>query len=249
MDENILTARNVTKFYGEEVKTQILFGVDLEIKRGSFIAIIGPSGSGKSTLLNLLSFLEKPSDGEINIDGTEFSRLKSEEVAAFRNTSMGFVFQFHYLLPEFTALENVLIPVWIKSGGASSGIRMKALETMKRIGIDKEAKKFPNQMSGGQQQRVAIARALMNSPKLIFADEPTGNLDREASGAVLSLMKEVIRERGMTLVMVTHDRDIALKTDTIIELVDGKICRTINPGGLGEKAARDMLIDRTCTVS
>jgi lipoprotein-releasing system ATP-binding protein len=248
MDNNILTAQGVTKFYGEEVKTQILFGVDLVIKRGSFTAIIGPSGSGKSTLLNLLSFLEKPTGGDIVIDGTGLSRLPSDDVAAFRNTRMGFVFQFHYLLPEFTALENVLMPVWIKSGGASAEIKQKALSTMKRLGIDKNANKFPNQMSGGQQQRVAIARALMNNPEIVFADEPTGNLDREASGAVLSLMKEVISERGMTLVMVTHDRDIALKADTIIELVDGKVCRTMELGGIGEKAAREMLIERICTV-
>jgi lipoprotein-releasing system ATP-binding protein len=248
MADNILNASGVAKFYGEAIKTQILFGVDLKVERGSFTAIIGPSGSGKSTLLNLLSFLEKPTAGDILIDDVSLAGMPSDSIARFRNTAMGFVFQFHYLLPEFTALENVLIPVWIRSGNAAPEMRQKALEIMRRIGMDKSVDKYPAQMSGGQQQRAAIARALINDPKIIFADEPTGNLDHETGESVLKLMKELIRERGMTLVMVTHDRDIALKADHIVELVDGKVCRAIDLSKVNEKTAREMLVERACRL-
>lgn len=246
MVDNIISARGVCKEFGETVKTQVLFDVDLDIVRSAFTAIIGPSGSGKSTFLNMLSFLEKPSKGDIEINGTALSKLSSDNIASFRNTEMGFVFQFHYLLPEFTALENVLIPVWIRSGGADQKMHKKALDIMKRIGLDKSIHKFPTQMSGGQQQRVAIARSLINDPKIVFADEPTGNLDRETGEGVLELMKEIVRERGTTLVMVTHDRDIALKADHIVELVDGRICRKFDLSKIDEKAAREKLIERAC---
>ncbi len=244
----ILTAGGVTKVYGDTVKTQVLHGVDVEIRRGSFTAIIGPSGSGKSTFLNLISFLDKPTKGDVVINGTRISGLSADAVANFRNREMGFVFQFHYLLPEFTALENVLMPVWIRSGSASAELKNRALKIMKRIGIDSIAHKFPGQMSGGQQQRVAIARALINEPEILFADEPTGNLDHETGESVLDLMKEIVREKGTTLVMVTHDRDIALKADFIIELVDGKFCRQFDLSKTTQKKLREELVKRACRM-
>ena len=247
-DDVILKARKVTKTYGDTVKVQVLHGVDADILRGTFTAIIGPSGSGKSTFLNLISFLDKPTTGDVVIDGTELSKLPSKQVADFRNTQMGFVFQFHYLIPEFNALENVLMPVAIRYGSASKQYREKALRIMKRIGLEPYVHKFPSQMSGGQQQRVAIARALINSPKILFADEPTGNLDHETGEGVLDLMKEIVREDGTTLVMVTHDRDIAMKADHIIELVDGKFCRKFDLSSTSAQKIREQLVKRACVM-
>lgn len=244
----ILQARKVTKIYGDTVKVKVLHGVDADILRGTFTAIIGPSGSGKSTFLNLISFLDRPTTGEISINGTELSKLSSKKIADFRNTEMGFVFQFHYLIPEFTALENVLMPVSIRYGSASKEYHDKALKIMKRIGLEPYVKKFPNQMSGGQQQRVAIARALINSPKILFADEPTGNLDHETGEGVLELMKEIVREDKTTLIMVTHDRDIAMKADHIIELVDGKFCRKFDLSTTSAKKVREQLVKRACVM-
>lgn len=244
----VLIAKNVTKVYGDVVKVEVLHGVDARIERGSFTAIIGPSGSGKSTFLNLISFLDKPTKGDIVINGTQLSALSSDQIANFRNREMGFVFQFHYLLPEFTALENILMPVWVKSGGASKADRERALSIMKRIGIDQISHKYPGQLSGGQQQRVSIARSLINNPKILFADEPTGNLDHETGESVLSLMKEIVREKGATLIMVTHDRDIAMKADYIIELVDGKFCRQFDLANVTEKELREKLVERACRM-
>jgi lipoprotein-releasing system ATP-binding protein len=244
----ILKAREVTKVYGDTVKIEVLHGIDADIRRGTFTAIIGPSGSGKSTFLNLISFLDKPTRGDIVIDGTELSKLSSKKIADFRNVEMGFVFQFHYLIPEFNALENVLMPVSIRFGSASKEYHEKALRIMKRIGLEPYIRKFPNQLSGGQQQRVAIARALINSPKILFADEPTGNLDRETGEGVLDLMKEIVREDGTTLIMVTHDRDIALNADHIIELVDGKFCRKFDLTSSSVKKVRELLVKRACVM-
>jgi lipoprotein-releasing system ATP-binding protein len=249
MDKHILKADGITKTFGDSVKTQVLFGIDFSVERGSFTTIIGPSGSGKSTLLNVLSFLERPTSGEITIDGTSLSKLSPAEISKFRNAAIGFVFQFHYLLPEFTALENVLIPVWINSGYASRQIREQALLLMRRMGIEKAKGKYLNQISGGEQQRVAIARALINNPGIVFADEPTGNLDRETSESVLELMKDIIHENGTTLIMVTHDRDIALKSDFIIELIDGRICRQFDLKNKGTDNAGEMLAERTCGIT
>lgn len=244
----VLSARKVTKVYGDTVKIEVLHGVDVDIIRGTFTAIIGPSGSGKSTFLNLISFLDRPTKGDIVINGTELSKLSPKKIADFRNTEMGFVFQFHYLIPEFTALENVLMPVSIRYGSASKEYHDKAFRIMKRIGLEPYIRKFPSQMSGGQQQRVAIARALINSPKILFADEPTGNLDHETGEGVLKLMKEIVKEDKTTLIMVTHDRDIAMKADHIIELVDGKFCRKFDLSSATEKKVREQLVKRACVM-
>ncbi len=201
----------------------MLFDIDLSIKNSQFTAFIGPSGSGKSTLLNIIGLLEAPTGGKVFLDGQDISGLGKCGLAAFRNEKIGFIFQFHYLLPEFTALENVLIPYWIGKGKPPKDVVDRAMYLLERIGMQQYGGKYPHQLSGGQQQRVAIARSLINQPKLIFADEPTGNLDSKTSGMVMELLKEIVKENKTNLVMVTHDRDIASSADRVIEIVDGRI--------------------------
>ncbi len=220
---DIIILDRINKFYGNEVVFQVLFDINLSIKSGQFTAFIGPSGSGKSTLLNIIGLLESPTSGKVFLDGQDISRLNKDELAAYRNEKIGFIFQFHYLLPEFTALENILIPYWIGKGRPPGEVVDRALHLMKRIGIEQLGGKYPNQLSGGQQQRVAIARSLINNPKIIFADEPTGNLDSKTSNMVMELLKEIVSENKTTLVMVTHDRDISAGADRMIEIVDGRI--------------------------
>ncbi len=247
MADNIISAKNINKVYGAgNIKAQVLFDINLEIERNSFTALIGPSGSGKSTLLNCLALLDPPTSGSIVIDGKEQAGKDVNSLSKFRNDRIGFVFQFHYLLPEFTALENILIPYNIRHGKAPVNIVKEAERLMERIGILGEKNKYQGEMSGGQQQRVSIARALINKPALIFADEPTGNLDTETGGAVLSLMKEINAENNTTLVMVTHDRDIALQSDRVVELVNGRICRSINLKAAGVEGAEKQLENRSC---
>lgn len=229
--DDIIILQKINKFFGDTVLTQVLFDIDLTIQSGGFTAFIGPSGSGKSTLLNIIGLLESPTSGKIILDGQDVSELDKDELARYRNEKIGFIFQFHYLLPEFTALENILIPYWIGKGQPPSEVVDHALYLMERIGIAETSQKYPNQMSGGQQQRVAIARSLINRPRIIFADEPTGNLDRKNSMKVMELMHEIIRENQINLVMVTHDREIAAVSDRVIELVDGRINRDSLDGG------------------
>jgi lipoprotein-releasing system ATP-binding protein len=221
--DDIIIVDKINKFYGNELVFQVLFDINLSIKRGQFTAFIGPSGSGKSTLLNIIGLLESPASGNIFLDGQDVSRLNKDEQASYRNEKIGFIFQFHYLLPEFTALENILMPYWIGKGRPPGKVVDRALHLMKRIGIKQFGGKYPNQLSGGQQQRVAIARSLVNMPKIILADEPTGNLDSKTSNTVMELLKEIIGENKTNLVMVTHDRDIAAGADRVIEIVDGRI--------------------------
>ncbi len=247
MADNIISAKNLNKIYASgKMSAQVLFDISLEIERNSFTALIGPSGSGKSTLLNCLALLDPPTSGSIVIDGKEQAGKDVNSLSKYRNERIGFVFQFHYLLPEFTALENILIPFNIGKGQAPANTVKEAERLMERIGILMEKNKYPGEMSGGQQQRVSIARALINKPGIIFADEPTGNLDTETGGSVLSLMKEINAENNTTLVMVTHDRDIALKADRVVELVNGRICRSINIKSLGLKEAEKLLENRSC---
>ena len=244
--DNIIITKDLHKSFGEEIKVEVLHGISVSLKKGVFTAIIGPSGSGKTTFLNIISLLESPTSGELYIDGNDFSKGNINDFAEFRNKNIGFIFQFHYLLPEFTALENVLIPYWIEKGNPTEKIIKKALDIMEEIEIIKVKDKYPSQMSGGQQQRVAIARALLNEPKIIFADEPTGNLDRETGFAVLDIMTKLVKEKNTTLIMVTHDREIAIRADRILELVDGKICKSFVIKEIGEKKAKELLEDRTC---
>ncbi len=247
MADVILRTRNLCKTYHGKVETPVLFDVNTEIARGRFTALIGPSGSGKSTLLHCLGLLDSLTSGGIEFDGRPVTARNVNELAAFRSENIGFIFQFHYLLPEFSAYENVLLPCWIRGGKPAPEARQEALRLLERIGMAAFRDKAVGELSGGQQQRVAIARALVNRPKIIFADEPTGNLDRESGRAVLGLMAELNRESNISLVMVTHDREVALQADHIYELVDGRICKYLDVARSGRGNAAQALEDRSCT--
>lgn len=220
---NIIELKNINKIYGTVVKTQVLHDVNLNVETGSFNAIIGQSGSGKSTLLNILGTLDQPTSGETLINGIPTSKMKAPQLAALRNETLGFIFQFHYLLPEFTALENVLMPVRIKGEKVTPEVLKKAHDLMDLVGLTKVKNNLATQMSGGQQQRTSIARSLMNDPKIILADEPTGNLDSDTTEQVYELMRKINKTFNTTFLIITHDRKVAEKTDRIIEIKDGRI--------------------------
>ena len=214
----------VNKSYGAgELRTRALFDIDLSFEQGSFNSIIGASGSGKTTLLNLIGTLDRPDSGEIWVAGTRTDRLDRNQLASLRNGTLGFVFQFHYLLPEFTALENVLMPRLIAGGSPGKDAVGRAKELLGLVGISQVANNLANKMSGGQQQRTAIARALMNNPKMILADEPTGNLDSDTGDNIYKIFRKINGEFGTTFVIITHDRRIAERTDRIVEISDGRI--------------------------
>lgn len=227
MRKNIIELKNIDKIYGDTVKTQVLFDLNLDIEEGSFNSIIGQSGSGKSTLLNIVGTLDKPTNGEVYIGGTRTDQMKKNDLAALRNETMGFIFQFHYLLPEYTALENVLMPKRIMEKNLSKETIDRANELMNLVGLEKVKNNLSTNMSGGQQQRTAIARALMNNPKIILADEPTGNLDSDTTENIYNLLRDINKKFQTTFVIVTHDRRIAEKTDRIIEVKDGRIALDI----------------------
>ncbi|HHT19964.1 MAG TPA: ABC transporter ATP-binding protein [Tissierellia bacterium] len=224
---NIIELKQVNKEYGDQVKTPVLFDVDLAIEEGSFNSIIGQSGSGKSTLLNIIGTLDQPTSGEVMIGGKRTDQMRKNELAGLRNETLGFIFQFHYLLPEFTALENVLMPYRIRHGKVPAEKIDRAHEIMKLVGLEKVKHNLAANMSGGQQQRTAIARALMNQPKIILADEPTGNLDSDTSETIYNLLRDINRDLGTTFVIITHDRRIAEKADRIIEIKDGRVALDI----------------------
>lgn len=213
----------VNKSEGEVISNVILPDINLEVKRGEFSSITGTSGSGKTTLLYLMGGLDKPTDGKVYLDGEEISSLKEEELAEMRNKKLGFVYQFHFLLPEFTALENVMMPMLARGRTSISKARKKGKELLAQLGLGDKLQSKPNQLSGGQQQRVAIARALSNDPILLLADEPTGNLDSQNSENIYDLFEKLNRENNQTIINVTHDEHFASKTHRIIHLVDGKI--------------------------
>ncbi|OHW62009.1 lipoprotein-releasing system ATP-binding protein LolD [Andreesenia angusta] len=221
--DSIVKLEKVSKIYGEEIKTQVLYDIDLSVKQGTFNGIIGQSGSGKSTLLNILGTLDRATSGEVYIEGKAVSDLSNNELAELRNSTIGFIFQFHYLLPEFTAIENVLMPHYIKSGRVDKKLEARANELMDIVGLSNVKNNMAGSMSGGQQQRTAIARSLINSPKIVLADEPTGNLDSDTSETVYELLRKVNKDFDTTFLVITHDRRIAEKTDRIIEIKDGKI--------------------------
>jgi lipoprotein-releasing system ATP-binding protein len=225
---NIITLKDINKIYGTAVKTQVLFDTNLSFEEGSFNSIIGQSGSGKSTLLNIMGTLDKPTSGEVYISGTRTDSMSKNALAALRNKTIGFVFQFHYLLPEFTALENVLIPYMMNNPKPSKEIIERAEEFMNLVGIYKVKDNLATNMSGGQQQRTAIARALINNPKIILADEPTGNLDSESTENIYTILRDINEKFKTTFIIITHDRRIAEKTDRIIEIKDGRINMDIN---------------------
>jgi len=222
-DINIIELRNITKIYGEKIKTQVLFDINLNIEEGSFNSIIGASGSGKSTLLNIIGTLDRPSDGDVFINGIKTDSMGKSQLAELRNQTIGFIFQFHYLLPEFTAKENILMPSRIQGGGTTKEVKEWAEELIRLTGLENVANNKANDMSGGQQQRTAIARALVNKPKLILADEPTGNLDSDSTENIYKLLRQINEEYGTTFVIITHDQRIAEKTDRIIEIKDGRV--------------------------
>ena len=219
MIEKMIEIQGITKSFGE---LQVLKGIDLIINKGEVVSIVGPSGAGKTTLLQIMGTLDKADAGQVFINGVEVNRLKEKELSAFRNKQIGFVFQFHQLLPEFTALENVMIPALI--GGVSSGEAMKrAKETLDMMGLTERVSHKPAELSGGEKQRVAVARALINRPAVIFADEPSGSLDSKNKEELHQLFFDLRERLGQTFVIVTHDEGLAQLTDRTIHMVDGRI--------------------------
>ena len=224
IDDPVLRARGVEKtFIDGDVSTRVLRGIDLDLERGSFVALMGPSGSGKSTLLSILGTLLRPTAGRVEIDGENVVDLPEKRLAGFRNRTLGFVFQYHHLLPDFTALENVLFPSYAVYGRETGVARRRGRELLDRVGLSERANYRSTKLSGGQKQRVAVARALMNRPPLVLADEPTGNLDRETTEQLMELLKEVAAEEQTTFLISTHDSDIAAQCDRVVRVVDGLV--------------------------
>jgi lipoprotein-releasing system ATP-binding protein len=215
----MLTARDIHKYYGD---LWVLKGVDVEIAKGEIVSISGPSGSGKSTLLHILGTLDEPAKGDVFLQGKKISELKGKPLAAFRNTHIGFVFQFHHLLPEFTALENVCIPAWI-AGRKKKEVEERAKALLDTLGVGERLEHKPNAMSGGEQQRVAVARALINNPDIIFADEPTGNLDSANARELHQLFFDLRNTFNQTFLIVTHNEELAQMSDRILHMKDGRI--------------------------
>ena len=222
MNITVLKAENINKYFYDPDEVHILNNVNVTIAQGEFVTIMGKSGCGKSTLLYLLSTLDTSYEGAIEINGQNLTGWNESRLAAFRNSHIGFVFQFHFLLPEFTALENVMMPALKLAKFDRPQIEGNAMKILQRLDLDKVAHKPASKLSGGQQQRVAIARALINNPSVILADEPTGNLDSVNSAKVLEIFTELAKQ-GNTIVAVTHDHDFASRSDRILEMVDGKL--------------------------
>ena len=219
----IIQTKDLDKFFYDPVEFQALKNINININKGEFAAIVGSSGSGKSTLLYVLSTLDTGYKGHIFFDGEDLSKKNKNELAEIRNEKMGFVFQFHYLLPEFTVLENVSLPAMKLARFSEEEIKEQAMQKLDLLGLKDQALKKANKLSGGQQQRVAIARALINKPKIIFGDEPTGNLDSKNSQNVFEIFKELKEQFNQSIVVVTHDMNFAQKTDRIITLSDGEV--------------------------
>jgi len=223
---DLLVADDLGKTYGTVARTRALGGVFFELEQGEFAAVVGPSGSGKSTLLNLIGLLDTPTDGSVRLLGRDTAAMSKNERARLRNESIGFVFQFHHLLPEFSVVENVFMPALI-GGGREAELRPRAEEILELLGLDDLADKNANELSGGQKQRAAIARALMNRPRLILADEPTGDLDSANSAAVYDVFRRINAELGTAFLIVTHERSIAQQTDRILEIRDGRLVQDV----------------------
>ena len=218
----LLSAKKFSKNYGD---LKVIDSISLDVASQEIVAIVGPSGAGKTTLLHLLGTLDKPNTNpksSLTLDGVNITQLSDKAIAQFRNQKMGFIFQFHELLPEFTALENVCLPTWLGEKSRNDS-ESKAMELLKRLGVANRASHKPSALSGGEQQRVAVARALINDPKIIFADEPSGNLDSENAEQLHDLFFELKEERGCSFVIVTHNKELAKRADRTISLKDGKI--------------------------
>ncbi|MGB3007842.1 MAG: ABC transporter ATP-binding protein [Chitinophagaceae bacterium] len=215
----MITGKNIQKRYG---KIEVLKGVEVEIQKGEVVSIVGPSGSGKSTLLHILGTLDKADEGTVSMNNTVISSLTGKKLSAFRNKHIGFVFQFHHLLPEFTALENVCIPGWL-AGRRKSEVQGEAEKLLIMLGLSDRMENKPNQLSGGEQQRVAVARALINKPDIIFADEPTGNLDSANAKELHQLFFDLRKNFNQTFLIVTHNEELAQLSDRVLHMKDGKI--------------------------
>lgn len=219
----VLKASNIIKYFTQPEKFQVLRGVDFEVDKGEFLSIIGKSGCGKSTLLYVLSTMDTDYEGSLEIKGQKLTGLGQNELAHFRNENLGFVFQFHFLLPEFSALRNVMMPALKLAKYSEEEIEHRAIEKLRSVGMDEYALKHASRLSGGQQQRVAIARALINDPAVIMGDEPTGNLDKANSQKVFDIFKQLATDNQQTIITVTHDNDFASGSDRIIEMEDGRV--------------------------
>jgi lipoprotein-releasing system ATP-binding protein len=222
-DNKILSVNSLSKYFHEPETFQVIKNISFDVNKGEFLAIIGKSGSGKSTLLYLLSTMDTDYTGELVINGVSLANKTQNDLAAFRNANIGFVFQFHYLLPEFSALENVMLPALKQAKKPKEEIRENALELLNIFELKDRADNKAGKLSGGQQQRVAIARALVNDPAIIMGDEPTGNLDSKNTKIVFDIFRQLAKERGQTIIAVTHDDEFAVNCDRILELSDGMI--------------------------
>lgn len=222
MSEPLIEAVGVDKRYGDGTPVDVLLGLDLTVEAGESIAIVGQSGVGKSTLLHILGALDQPSAGRVSFAGTDIFALDDVAQADFRNREIGFIFQFHHLLPDFTAVENVMMPLLI-SGMAAAPAEQRAAELLSRVGLAQRVRHRPGELSGGEQQRVAVARAVALAPRAVLADEPTGNLDPATSAAVHELLMDLNREQGISMVIVTHNRDLAGLTDRVLRLENGRL--------------------------
>jgi len=220
----VMQLTGIVRDFGEgEARTQVLRGVDFTLRRGEFAALMGPSGSGKSTLLHIMGLLDRPTSGRVLLDGQDTGAMDDDGLTRCRGRTLGFVFQFHHLLPEFTALENVMIPMAADKGKFDASMPECGRALLDRVGLSARADNRATTLSGGQAQRVAIARSLSMNPKIVLADEPTGNLDTQTADEVFALLRDVNRKQKVTFLIVTHDRRLAERTDRIIELVDGRI--------------------------
>jgi lipoprotein-releasing system ATP-binding protein len=219
----ILSATNIVKHFHDPVKFQVLKNITFEVQKGEFLALMGKSGCGKSTLLYILSTMDTDYEGKLTIAGTTLTGMTQNQLAHFRNEHIGFVFQFHYLLPEFTVLQNVIIPALKLGKFSRKEVEERAYEKLKMLGVHEQALKRANKLSGGQQQRVAIARALINDPAVIMGDEPTGNLDSANTQKVFDIFRELTSVYKQTIIAVTHDDEFAKKSDRIVEMKDGEI--------------------------
>ena len=227
MENNIaLSVNNLNKYFYDPETFQVLKNISFDVKKGEFLTLIGKSGSGKSTMLYVLSSMDTDYEGELFINRTKLTGKTQNELAAFRNANIGFVFQFHYLLPEFSAIDNVMLPALKLGLKSKEEIKENAFQNLSLLGLKEQAYKSANKLSGGQQQRVAIARALINNPSIIMGDEPTGNLDSKNTRNVFEIFKELTKERGQTIIAVTHDEEFAQNSDRTIELADGELLRS-----------------------
>lgn len=223
MRRPVVETRDLRKTYHGKVEVPVLHGINMRIDAGEFVSIIGQSGSGKSTLLNLLGCLDRPTGGLLRIDGRNVAELDDNGLAELRSDRIGFVFQFHYLLDEFTCLENALMPISIRQGAPTPEQREWVISLLRRVGLGAQLHKTPDTMSGGQNQRCALVRALANRPRLLLADEPTGNLDSATGAHIVDLMFDLVGRRGATLVLITHDAELARRCDRVVRMQDGRV--------------------------